>query len=103
MSKYNNKHDFKFEGGEYLTQIGASWFVSYSYYSNIDKNHLAWKKVKTSSDRINTYNLTTKYHDFWLNKVLEMNNKRLSTNKIELSGNQVKQMAKEILSKIKTN
>ncbi len=103
MSKYSNKHDFKFEGGGYLTQIGASWFVSYSYYSNIDKNHLAWKKVKTSSSRITIYNLTIKYHEFWLNKVMDMDNNRLSTNKIGLKGYQVKQMAKEILSKINTN
>jgi len=26
------KHSFNFEVGEYLTTMGASWFVSYSFY-----------------------------------------------------------------------
>lgn len=25
-------HSFSFEGGDILRKIGASWFVSYSYY-----------------------------------------------------------------------
>lgn len=25
-------HNFSFEGGEILTGMGASWFVSYAYY-----------------------------------------------------------------------
>ena len=25
-------HNFPFEGGEILTGMGASWFVSYAYY-----------------------------------------------------------------------
>jgi hypothetical protein len=32
-------HDFNFEGGHYLTRMGATWFVSYSYYCDIDKSH----------------------------------------------------------------
>ncbi len=33
-------HNFSFEGGEILTGMGASWFVSYAYYQHIDKNIL---------------------------------------------------------------
>jgi hypothetical protein len=25
-------HDFNFDGGEYLTSMGATWFVSYSFH-----------------------------------------------------------------------
>jgi len=25
-------HDFNFDGGEYLTSMGATWFVSYSFF-----------------------------------------------------------------------
>ena len=36
-------HAFNFEGGEDLTAMGATWFVSYSYYEYIDKA-LIYKK-----------------------------------------------------------
>ena len=29
-------HNFSFEGGEILTGMGASWFVSYAYYEKVD-------------------------------------------------------------------
>lgn len=32
-------HNFAFEGGEILTGIGASWFVSYAYYETVDPSH----------------------------------------------------------------
>jgi hypothetical protein len=31
-------HDFNFEGGNFLARMGATWFVSYSYYCHIDKS-----------------------------------------------------------------
>lgn len=101
MNQLNKSHNFNFEGGEYLTQIGASWFVSYSYYCNVDKKHSAWKNIKTSSDRISIYNSTINHHKFWLKKILEMSVNKLNTNKIGLNGIQVKQMAIAILDKFK--
>ena len=32
-------HNFNFDGGEYLSQMGASWFTSYSYFYLIDRTH----------------------------------------------------------------
>lgn len=34
-----NRHCFNFEGGEDLTTMGASWFVSYAYYCNVGSSH----------------------------------------------------------------
>ena len=33
-------HNFSFEGGEILTGMGASWFVSYAYYQHINKERV---------------------------------------------------------------
>ena len=44
-----DNHNFSFEGGEYLRKIGASWFVSYCYYLNIDQSHKNWASVSTYS------------------------------------------------------
>ena len=50
------KHDYNFDGGQYLTKIAASWFVSYMYHLKIDKKHINWQNVSNSFDRIKTYN-----------------------------------------------
>lgn len=57
-------HEFNFRGGEILTGMGATWFVSYAYYENIDNNHINWKKVKTYSNRKSTYYKSREYHEF---------------------------------------
>ena len=93
------RHTFKFAGGDDLTTIGAVWFVSYSYYLYIDRNHLNWQSVKTYQNRICTFNRTISLHNFWLGKCLEMNEINLNKNKIGLQGSRVKQMAKDILTK----
>lgn len=93
MGKLQN-HNYNFEGGEKLTRIGASWFVSYTYYCLLDPSHLNWKNVKTYKYRISTYNNCKSYHAFWLTKIIEMNETKISTNKIGLSGNKVIDMAK---------
>lgn len=94
-------HDFNFAGGEILTPMGASWFVSYCYYCNIDKTHMNWNKVKTADTRKSSYRKGEPYHKFWLERVLEMDNKNLERGqKLQLKGNEVKKMAKELLNKI---
>lgn len=90
-----NSHDFNFDGGEYLTKLGASWFTSFSYFYLVDRTHNNWRKF----NRCALYWQTTKYHLFWLQKVVEMDEKRLATNKIGLTGVQVKELALKTLKK----
>lgn len=98
MSK--NSHAYSFDGGEILSKMGAAWFVSYAYYQNADRNHSAWKRISTYRNRIGTYKSSAEYHAYWLEKVLDMSISRLATNKIGLSGTEVKNMAKAVLGKI---
>ena len=90
-------HNFNFAGGEILTKIGASWFVSYSYYEKIDSSHKNWEKVKTASSRISYYSKSKQYHELWLQKVLTMNLDFLNTNTIGIKADKIKIMAKELL------
>jgi len=90
------EHNFNFDGGEHLTKMGATWFVSYSFYLQ-NKMHTNWKKSKTHKGRISVFNRTNKYHTFWLQQVVNMDNDRLNTNKLDLDAEQVKQMAKTLL------
>lgn len=92
-------HEFTFEGGELLTNMGASWFVSYAYYDRIDRRHMNWDRLRTAKNRISVYNRSGRYHDYWLEKICQMSSDRLSTNQIGLAGYQVKQMASEMLRK----
>ena len=36
------RHTFSFLGGEDLTTMGATWFVSYAYYKYVDSSHKNW-------------------------------------------------------------
>lgn len=90
---------FNFPGGEILTKMGASWFVSYSYYEKIDRKHLNWSKVKTTGSRLSHYNKGRAYHEEWLLEVLSMNEDALSTNTIGLDGEEIKSMARELLKR----
>ena len=95
------QHCFNFEGGEYLTTIGASWFTSYAYYIHIDKTHKNWNLVSTYNSRISVFTRTVSYHKFWLNQILEMSENKLRKNTILLTPSQIKSMAEEILNKWK--
>jgi len=90
-------HNFKFLGGEILTGMGASWFVSYAYYEKIDCMHKNWERVSTIQTRLSRYNKGRVYHKSWLKEVLTMNPANLEKNTIGLSSVQTKKMAKEIL------
>lgn len=91
-------HNFTFEGGEILTGMGASWFVSYAYYEKIDRTHMNWSKVATTQPRISKYNKGKPYHRIWLEEVISMNPANLNKNTIGLDASQTKRMAKELLS-----
>ena len=90
-------HDFSFDGGDILSRMGASWFVSYSYYKYIDNNHINWSLVSTAQSRISKFNTSKSYHKYWLNQVLIMNPANLSKNTIGISASQTKSMARELL------
>ena len=91
-------HNFNFEGGEILTGIGATWFVSYAYYENIDKKHRNWAKVSTYASRYARYTRSRQHHKAWLKEVLAMNPANLNKNTIDLDAAQTQAMASELLS-----
>lgn len=91
-------HNFNFEGGEILTGMGATWFVSYAYYENIDKSHRNWERVSTAQSRLSRYNKSKQYHKAWLQEVVSMNPANLNKNTIGLNATQTIAMAKELLS-----
>lgn len=90
---------FNFDGGELLSKMGATWFVSYSYFKEIDGSHKNWNLINNATNRISVYNRSIKYHKFWLEQVLIMNDSRLRTNHINLSPTDTKLMAQKILDK----
>lgn len=91
-------HNFNFEGGEILTGMGATWFVSYAYYENIDKNHRNWERVSTAQSRLSRYNKSKQYHKTWLQEVVVMNPVNLNRNTLGLNATQTIEMAQELLS-----
>lgn len=91
-------HSFNFEGGDRLSCMSATWFVSYMYYKNIDNHHLNWGNVDTTSSRISTFNKTKQYHIFWLKQVLDMNPNQLDRNTIGVDPETTKEHARELLS-----
>ena len=94
------KHNFAFEGGEILTGMGATWFVSYCYHENIDKDHRAWETVSTVQSRMSKYNKSKQYHRLWLREVIVMNPANLNKNTIGLNASQTIAMAKKLLEKV---
>lgn len=87
---------FIFEGGDILTRIGASWFISYNYCKDIDSTHTNWTKVETTELRKKYFEKSTNYHETWVHKILHMEDSRLNRNKIGLSAEDIKRMAKKL-------
>ena len=94
------RHTFTFKGGEDLTTMGASWFVSYSYYQKLDSAHNNWNRIKTVDSRVSVYRRTTDMHNYWLQQILNMNDDRLNTNKLDLCAIAIKDMAKKLFDLI---
>lgn len=88
-----------FAGYDQLKKIGATWFVSYAYYENLDKSHRNWDRISTVSFRVSVYNNSRAYHKEWLQQVLNMDYGRIGTNMIGVSPEETKRMAQEILEK----
>ena len=87
------RHTFSFEGGEQLTTIGATFFVSYLYHRNVDSSHRNWESIKTQKSRINTINRSESHHRAWLNQIGGMSDVNLNKNTLGLDGATVKKMA----------
>ena len=95
--KNSERHTFCFEGGELLTTIGASFFVSYLYYRHVDQSHQNWASIKTQKSRISTINRSERYHRKWLNHIGGMSETKLSKNTLCIDGAAVKKMALAVL------
>lgn len=93
-----SSHSFKFNGGEILSKMGASWFVSYAYFEKIDKTHKNWNKIPTVQTRISKYNNSRNYHKDWLKEILFMNLANLNKNTIALKAEDIIAMAKRLLA-----
>lgn len=91
------RHSFSFEGGEQLTTIGATFFVSYLYCCRVDPSHRNWDAITTKTSRICTITASEQYHRAWLERIGGMNDARLSANSLGLDGTTVKEMARRIL------
>jgi len=91
------RHTFAFEGGEQLTTIGATFFVSYLYYRCVDSTHRNWEKIQTKTSRISTIARSEQHHCAWLERVGGMDDANLNRNTLGLDGPTVKAMARSIL------
>ncbi len=87
------RHTFSFEGGDQLTTIGATFFVSYLYCLHVDSSHRNWESIKTKKSRISTLNRSEGYHRAWLNHIGNMSEANLNRNTLGLDGSAVKKMA----------
>jgi len=97
------RHSFNLGGGEFLTTMGASWFVAYSYWLRIDKKIRNWEKVSTQKSRISVFSRSAEYHEYWLRGILLMDNNRLSQNSIGLDAATIKEMAEKVLCHLSGN
>lgn len=94
------RHAFNFPGGEQLTSIGASFFVSYLYSEHVDSTHCRWKSIATKNSRVRTIIRSKQHHCSWLKRVDQMSDANLSKNALGLGGAEVKVMARAILNVI---
>ena len=89
----SDRHTFSFEGGDKLTTIGATFFVSYLYYLHIDSSHTNWNSIKTQKSRISTLKSSGKYHAGWLRNIASMSDANLNRNTLGLHAEEIKKMA----------
>lgn len=82
-----------------LNTIGRTWFVSYAYSVYVDENHRNWEKRPKFAAMARLYFDKLKIeHKNILQDILDNSSvERLGRNSIDLSGEQVLQMVREIL------
>lgn len=93
----NTGHSFNFNGGDVLSKMGATWFVSYTYFHYIDKNHRNWEKISTAEYRKGIWGSSQNYHKEWLEQIVYMSDKRLNKNQIGVDSKTTKSMARQLL------
>jgi hypothetical protein len=79
-----------------LAQMGNSWFVSYMYHLCNHPEHTNWKKT-LNGFREGYFKSTRAAHKKYLNKIAQSNEASLGTNRIGLSGAEIRRMAQELL------
>lgn len=99
-SKRSERHTFSFDGGDKLTTIGATFFVSYLYHVHVDTSHRNWASIKTQHSRISTINSSKVHYRAWLSHVQSMSDANLNRNSLGLEGPDIKQMALAVQKKL---
>ena len=94
-------YPFKCNGGQILSRIGASFFISYLYYLKLDATHKAWDTFKNKSlkkTRIKLINRYSIYYKDWVNYIIDVIvPSPLQRNKIGLTDAEVVDMAKKLV------
>lgn len=98
--KGSERHTFSFDGGDKLTTIGATFFVSYLYHLHVDTRHRNWALIKTQNSRISTINNSKNHYRSWLSHIQNMSDANLNRNSLGLEGSAIKQMALAVQEKL---
>lgn len=88
-----------FEAGEKLRAVGASFVISFLYWRMIDSTHTNWQLAKTNNPKSILNNKEFWYT--WIEAIVDKDPGYLGKNKINLSGNQIIDMAKKLLFHLK--
>jgi hypothetical protein len=93
-------HNFNFEYGDILSHIGAAWYASYAYHRHCDPVHNNYTIVSTWKTRASTYKRHLELEKYFIERISEMSSKKLDTNNIGLSGEEVLRMATKVLKQL---
>lgn len=85
-----------------LRTMGVSWYVSYLYWKMLNSNHDNWRQAQTSQPRHAAFNGIT-HHTPYLEYVISGSSLRYGKNEIGLSGDQIIEMAREILNHLQSS
>jgi len=80
-----------------LNTMGQSWFVSYLYFTKIDKSHRNWE-IADSNWRIAAFEKSTDSHQQYLKDIKSSLSARHETNQLGLSYEDLKKMVAELLN-----
>ncbi|MCI6014478.1 MAG: hypothetical protein MRZ09_05785 [Coprobacillus sp.] len=84
-----------------LRKIGAAFYVVYFYEKEIVRklNYCLSYKEESLNLRKSYINKTIKHKKEYLESILEMNENQLDSNKMNIPGKRIKEMARELLQK----
>lgn len=89
-------------GSNALREMGASWFIMYKYYEEIDSAYLKWVKCDSVGLRLSYYQNYKHCHKEWIEYVLNFaNEKLLDNNKFGVTGAEIKILAQTLYDNIK--